>query len=281
MALLFLLAVLPQDAERLVERFRSDRVEDRTAAERDLRALGQAAIPALERAAKDADPEVARRAQDLLAGIRDPFRGESAEESLRRIEETLRNARTIQLKMTSEFARGEETLKREGPRSSATLCLQGRKIAMRGTPALEIVSDGQTVHGAPRYPADDFASDILTGLRATGVMLALYSGSVDRAMSPEKDGAPIPGRVEDRGKVTDVAPAGQDVLGRIITYRFGPEGSMTVKLWIDPKTRLPRKRVSSSPGEGPDRQHFIEVYEDWILDADLPEGTFKPTPKKR
>lgn len=67
--LALLLAVLAQDPQELVDRLRSDQVDVREAAEKALRGLGAKAVPALEKALKDPDPEVAGRAKSLLRTI--------------------------------------------------------------------------------------------------------------------------------------------------------------------------------------------------------------------
>jgi hypothetical protein len=67
------LALLLQDAlapEALVERLGVDDPAVRAEAERRLVALGRPAIPCLERALRDADPEIAGRARDVLAALR-------------------------------------------------------------------------------------------------------------------------------------------------------------------------------------------------------------------
>jgi hypothetical protein len=68
------LQLSPEDAVRsLIEQLASDRIEVRAEASRKLEKIGPAALPQLERAARDADSEVASRARALVEriGIRD------------------------------------------------------------------------------------------------------------------------------------------------------------------------------------------------------------------
>src|SRR4029079_18609152 len=47
-----------------------------------------------------------------------------------------------------------------------------------------------------------------------------------------------------------------------------------VVLWCDPKTRLPRQIIASTQGEGQNLQHFCDRYDDWVLNADIPDVKF-------
>jgi HEAT repeat protein len=81
-ALLLAVALLgfQQDPGTLVEKLRSDRIEDREEATRTLRRAGAEVVPLLERAMKDPDPEMAARAggilrlRRVLAGLTPRFR---------------------------------------------------------------------------------------------------------------------------------------------------------------------------------------------------------------
>jgi HEAT repeat protein len=67
--LLLFLAGSQEDPRGLVEKLRSENVAEREAAARALQGLGAAAVPELEKGAKDADPEVAAQARRLLRTI--------------------------------------------------------------------------------------------------------------------------------------------------------------------------------------------------------------------
>lgn len=66
LALQTVLPSTPQEVGRWVDQLRSASIEERNEAIRKLRALGKAALPALEKAATDPDPGIASRAKRLI-----------------------------------------------------------------------------------------------------------------------------------------------------------------------------------------------------------------------
>lgn len=59
----------PKEARELIEQLRSEKIEDRESAIGRLKALGAAALPELERASRDRDPEVSGRARHVIRAI--------------------------------------------------------------------------------------------------------------------------------------------------------------------------------------------------------------------
>jgi HEAT repeat protein len=70
MGVFLLLVAIAQDPGALIERLRSDQVDVREEAAQSLQDLGRPALPGLEKASRDPDPEVAARARLLVRKIR-------------------------------------------------------------------------------------------------------------------------------------------------------------------------------------------------------------------
>jgi hypothetical protein len=288
-ALLAAALLLAQDknTEQLIEKLRSDKIEVRNDAARELRNLGEAVVPRLEKAAQDVDSELAGFAKQIIRDIKDPLYAETAEETFNKMDEQLRSAKTLKVKFRFDFTRGDKKPDFES-KPAPTLMMKGAdRICVEPPPATDkekadlegAVADGKTVNGQKAYPPKVFRDDIMTGLTRTGVSLALYFGGSAR-MDGDKV---VDARVEDGMELSKATLKGQDTLGRIITYTvtFNDREVVDVTLWCDLKTRLPRKRIASTRGAGQNLQHFCEFYEDWVLNADIPDEKFKLPEKKK
>src|ERR1043165_9311613 len=132
--LVLLAAVLLQDdpAARWVEKLHSDRIEERNEAAVQLRKMGKAAQPALEKAAEEKDPDAAQLAKATLKAILEDLASEGPLLALARMEEKMAKAKTLRVRFELESevvfqsrdqkvaTTGELTLK-EGNRMALTL----------------------------------------------------------------------------------------------------------------------------------------------------------------
>lgn len=284
---LLLAAVLflqDKTVEQLIENLRSDKIEVRNNAAVELTKRGEPVVPMLEKAAQDKNQEVARFAKEILKDIRDPLRNETAEETFNRMTEKLTGSKTLSVTLKVDFTRADKQPNFEAGRGFSLMMKGADKVRL--TPIQKekggeevLVSDGETVQGQKAWPPKVFRDDVLIGLTRVGVNLSLYIGGSIRM----RQDLVVERRVEDRMIIKGIQLKGQDALGRIIGYEvtFGDREIVDVQVWCDLKTRLPRKRIASTRGEGQNLQHFSELYEDWILDAEIPDQKFKLPEKKK
>src|SRR4051812_31038562 len=96
-----LLLLQEKTAEQLVEQLRSDQPDQRDAAVRELLRLGESSVPALEKATKDKDPEVALRARWAIRVVNPA----SSREAIQNIEEAISKARSVRVVFEGETHR--------------------------------------------------------------------------------------------------------------------------------------------------------------------------------
>ncbi len=138
MLLLCLLLAL-QDPSALADRLRSDRIEERDAATREILKLGGKASPAVRAMLSDPDPEVVLRARHILG----EFALEGPRKDRLRMEETLAGAKSVHLRFKT-------TDPRTGRMVPGEIWVKGDKIrgwigGGTGLAILQIVSDGRRV----------------------------------------------------------------------------------------------------------------------------------------
>jgi len=193
MLVLCLLLAL-QDSSAIADRLRSDRIEERDLATRELLKLGGKASPAVEALLSDPDPEVVLRARHVLR----EFALEGPRKDRLRMEETLAGAKSVHLRFKTIDPRTGRTVPGE-------LWVKGDRIRGRigggtGLAILQILSDGHRVRVsrctiAPEvFEASEgqgrdlvigvFRQGAQRGLRAKAMKAVLGEGRLDGESQP-------------------------------------------------------------------------------------------------
>lgn len=275
MSVLLLVALLAQEktAEQLIENLRSESVEDRESAARDLKKMGEAARPALEKAAGDKDREVATRAQAIL----DPMDLEAGQAVLNKLEETVLKAKTVKVRFKYEGRGpkggvGPETgsgtlLLKEGGRVRFEIAFSSLEEKHRVT----IVSDGTQLAASIDFakPITKEAPKELHSLFSKGLVRGglVLMGNRQSTSDPNefiKTQAARSGDGGDEGKT-------------LIYSALLPQTGETadIKLWYNPKSFEARDRKIVLRKDGQITASLTETYEEFTLNADIPDEKFK------
>jgi type II secretion system protein G len=278
--LLLALLLFSQDKgmDQLIEQLRSDSARDRTEAREELKRAGKAAIPALEKAGRDADPNLAQEARQLLEVIR----AAPAIKAFARIEDTLRKAKTIRVSYKGEgdSAKGKST-------SEGRVCLtrenRARVMSVTTSPygalSPKIISDGVTLSMPlgeddpdKRITPKNLSDLIAAALARIGVGDAFMN--IRRASMGEPPG--YVWTADDLWKVTDLTEGADEGAFKTLTYKVKPEDRdipLSAKLWYDPVSDKIKKRTMTFD-DGTTKWSSTERYEEVAFDAEIPEGTF-------
>jgi outer membrane lipoprotein-sorting protein len=209
----------------------------------------------------------------------------TAEDSFRRIEETLQKARSLSIKHQVEMAIGDQklitsgtVLLKEGNRLRITLSMGGA-----GSPKKEAsaVSDGSTVRSLPPRPGlaeTEWATP--KTLNESVTVALLRTGCFELHW--------IPARIHQFGTnpneslVVSEFRKGDDDSGlRTLQYTLQEgSGRVGMKVWFDPRTWMLRKRVISVPAQaGRPPATVTETYETFTVNSDISDDVFKLTDK--
>jgi hypothetical protein len=242
-------------AQQLVEQFRSDQVEERDRASRDLKSAGESARPVLEKAARDADVEVARRAREIL----DFLDSEAAIAAFRALQADLDQAGSVRVKVVGSGERWTCLAAGATPFKYNTRFLleHGKRATVEGTRWTSWAKDRPETF---RLTFDEVPVPLTLGM----AILHLENCSLQRtwSKSPPKEGVWSCRVSEFRG--------GADDLGRTLTWRVQWKDSVPVdvrvKLWLDVSTRRPLKRtvvtqVREGAGSGASVTETFEEFE--------------------
>jgi len=290
MTILVALLLLVQEghAADLIEQLRSEKIEERAHAMGELRKLGKAAVPELEKAVGDPDFEVARRARELLLQLNQ----ESCLSTLRRIESSAVKAKT----MSARFK-----VKADGPNrnEAARFEFSGAFLLKDGNKAY-VKSDIRTPSG--RWGATFRSSDSGTSLcvwnpesgaeqcgpssddfRLTMVQTAARVGAMFAAQTwaySKSNG----GSVEDLFYLYDFKD-GRD--GEVPTLEYAAKFSGTewanlprqvrTKVWYDPTTFRLIKRTIVFTRDQDGLPVSPEISEELAFDRDIPDESLDPS----
>jgi outer membrane lipoprotein-sorting protein len=207
------------------------------------------------------------------------------------MEEKLTKAKSLRLAFTSEMTKGgaERTDKIKG-----TLTLgQGDRFRLEAAGSVDgkdikvvAVSDGKMTglkrtrggEPSPDVKKAPTRKNIAAGLARTvsrsGVFLGLSGPSLDPARKGDVE-------LDKLFPVSDFKLGGKEkVEGReaqVLTYKLSTRGDekLNVKVWIDPATSLPLKRVVTVPSKGGAEGRMVETYADIKTSAELDAKSFE------
>jgi outer membrane lipoprotein-sorting protein len=202
---------------------------------------------------------------------------------LRKIEETIENAKTICVKFTYEPTENKQDV---GRYSIAMLLKDGNKvrieekISFRGLNAgsVIVICDGAKMAalydpgfspGEQDAPAT-FKSGLSTALARGDTLVALAELSPRVGEKEVLD-------VKTLFQISDIEAGSDDYKAKTLTYRLKipklrivEERNLNVKLWFDPLTYKLIKRTYSVG----DKPGFTEVFEEFTLNGELPDERF-------
>lgn len=289
-----LLLVQDKSAEQIIEQLRSDKVEVRDSASRELRKLGEEARLQLQKVAEAADQELAGRARILL----DALDSDAAERVFRKIENTVLRAKSARVTFTGVGKLSPDiTLEEKG----TLLLKEGGKVHLAATTIvgkdkfeLLVASDGQTTTALVLWwPVD--AQDGEGHLRGDHgyshpfpeLTMEMAQGLI--RLSQAYTSSQLRTRICTDGKLTVRLDAGKSLerfkLGpndgskRTLSYEIkdgaSPNAVLEIKLWYDPATYTLARRVHTLKTGTLAETVLDETYEVYTLNADLPDQKFK------
>jgi outer membrane lipoprotein-sorting protein len=275
---LALLAPQEGDSARiqaLIDRVRSDRIEERQAAAEDLRKIGKEALPALEAAIKGTtDPEVALRLKGIVNALAVP----GAAESLKSIERLLAGAGAVRIAFHQETRTlGKDLDVRQG--STGTLLFaKGNKARLELAPEkgkeLLTISDGESLanRNGPLFQSPNGLTARLAKSVAR-VGICFYAPLSPWGMVNFTDEAMPDPALE----ISDLALDGVGAETATLTYTLPTQPrhpGLKVRLAFDPKTIKPQKRTMTLVHPRATIT-LVEVYDEIVIDPVLPGAFFK------
>jgi len=289
---LFLSLLLPQEGavEPLLERLRSDVIEVREKASRDLLAIGVDVVATLEPLKSDPDAELAARVRELLDLL--------ARKAFDRVEAAVYGVTTLRVRISGSgsICRGAAT---DRLTTSATILVglidKASHVARserKGEPveAFDLVSDGfdMTGHFDPRgepktrMTPSNLKEGILAMLFLVGEEPLRETERRWQSLRRLEDLHPNPRR---SCRVSGLSVRKENARYETLSFQVeGPEvpqGEASVRLTYDAASGAPVKRVLMTVDEELRPAEFVETFEEFAVNADIPEEKFKLPEEKK
>jgi outer membrane lipoprotein-sorting protein len=261
-------------ARLLIEKLRSDDSKEREEASKKLLALGEASRLELERATKDPDSEVARRAGATLESIN----AQAAKEALQDLEAKLLKAKSVSARFSIKADGTSVHLSAKGTLQMAhenRVRIESKGVANDRSDDLTFISDGARTYSKT---TDQWREGVTHKDLSENIAVALARpGFLTGGFGLGSAGTP---KVSDLFTVSGLRRGPEEKIDnrptRSIIYEVHlKESDIQTRstLWLDVKTGLPVKRVSETTFEGK-TMTCTERYEDLTLDGDVDEKQF-------
>lgn len=198
---------------------------------------------------------------------------ETAEETFKRFEQTLVQARSLRLKCRMDLAVGNQTaaatgivLLKEGNKAKITLTgAKGNPWAVSDGTKVTVDAQQAVADGATWNTPKDLNLRVATKLARWGI---LDLPSLPRSICTH-DTDP-----REKLKVSDFKFGEKDRDGQTLTYVVQEgNGAAELKLWLDPKTLALKKRTLSVAKMN---ATVTETYEEFTVNGEIPDESFKP-----
>ena len=274
-------------ARLLVERLQSDQIEERETASKALIKLGAVALTEVENAAKSKDIELAARARKVLTAIRSRI----AEDTFTKIEENIAKARTVSAMIKYDWYRKEKNEDAKRFHGSGTLLLkEGNRLSMilNGFDADEmkvenvVNCDGSTFfsHGRLWNWSGGATLGNRTGVKDTFTRVFCRGGAIF-ALDCWRQ---LPYGADKLTSAAEFSELDEDKGGSTLSYKLSSSleagVAIEVKVWYDPKDLKLLKRTLEIKGVNTVGS-FTETYDEFVLNADIPDEKFVSPKEKR
>jgi hypothetical protein len=288
MVLALLLLVQDKSVEQLVEQLRSDAANVREEAVLRLQKQGAAAVPALKKGVEDKDPEVAARCREILERIR----SDQAAADFQKIEEALSRARTVRIKFKLESVTHGPRIENKSTHEG-TLLLKGSKVHLVGENhsnllnlSYTMISNGKRLllrSSALKEPHELEAPD---NLSAAVCRFASRAGPSSVFMTVTSKEANLDDMI-DVIKVGEFKELPAEGTTKKLSYRLMIENPMAIKirgtLSYEAASLRPLQRslkITFGEDNGGEATS-TELYQEYVLDAEIPDETFSLSEEKK